>query len=241
MDKSKKNESNGIAGAIRRNKDFILISLVIALLFVLPHTAALLKTPGYNYFSTDRSAQYDQDQFLYASRIAAYSNSHFSPDAMNYEHQSDSYPTEVVEQSVFLFFASVTGGLFSAYLILSFIFGFFCSFFMLLFLTRLFKSRLLCIVVMLLAMTCMWVYYFPPWSSDALSALSSGIFLNPGYYLGNSVAGSLLNPYSLFYSVRLYYQLFCYPLLFLQLYLLCKGFEESKPLFVLIGSAIAGI
>lgn len=236
-----KHKKGGVFSAISANRDFLLVSLAIAFLFVLPHFAAIIKTPGYNYFSTDRFAQYDQDQFLYASRAAAYLNSHFSPDVMNYEHQSGRYPSELVEPAVFLALSPFAGGLFQSYLLLSFVFGFFGSLFMLLFLSRLFRSRALCVVIMLLALACMWFYYFPPWSSDALGAMLSGIFLNPQYYLQGSIGGSPLNPYSLFYSARLYYQLFCYPLLFLQLYLLCRGFDENKPLLALLGFAIAGI
>lgn len=220
-------------------KNFLLVSLIIAVLFVLPQITAMLQVPGYNYFATDKSATQDQDQFLYASRLKAFTNFNFSPDFSNFEHKLDSSPVEKLEQSIFLLFFMATGSFSLSYLILLFISGFFSSLFCLIFLNLLFKNEKLCIVLMLFTLTCAWFYYFPPWSAEAFSDLLNGIFLNPQYY--STQSSMAINPYSLFYSSRLYYQMFCYPLLFLSLYLIIKAHSENISKYLIAGSAIIGL
>jgi len=224
-----------------KNKSFLIVSLVIAILFVLPQLVALSNIPNYNYFSSDKSATQDQDQFLYASRLRAFAVFNFSPDASNLEHANDSSTVERLEPAVFLVLFLLTGSFSFAYFIMLFLSGFFCSLFCLLFLNLLFKNERLCIVLMLLTLTCAWFYYFPPWSAEAISDLLNEIFINPQYMYSSQVSGAVINPYSLFYSSRLYYQMFCYPMLFLSLYLIVRGHGENKFSYLLAGSALIGL
>lgn len=220
------------------DKEFLLASIALGFLFVLPHLSALLVEPSYNYFQTDLQVN---DDFTYATRYQAYASHVFNEEIMTYEHRNDSYPSEKMQPSIFLVAYSAIGNFFHTYLFFLFIGGFFIGLTFLNFTRLFFKDKKICMLIVFLTVAMSEaLYHFPPWSKIALRSVFDLFFLNPEYFTDTVFGGHVL-PTSLFYWARPYYQLFNYPLLFLSLYFLAKGYKNQNKTQMILAGTIFGI
>lgn len=237
-----------IAGNIEEHKffdrEFVIASIIVGFLFILPHLVAMFQIPNYNYFQTDHLIQ---DDFLYSARLQAFTNFVFSSEVANYEHRDiGKMPIEKLEQAIFLPFYLLIQNFFFAYLAILFFSGFFTTLFVSNFLKLFFRNKKAIIMITLLTLTSgTWMYYFPPPTSAALTSMLKSIFLNPEYLYASSIPahnqGGTFLASSLFFSAKLYHQLFNWPLFFLGLYLLTKGFHENKRKLLLSAGTVFGI
>ena len=220
------------------DKEFVIISAILGLLFVLPHIVAILKEPSYNYFQTEMQVN---DDFTYAARYQAYASHIFNEQTGTYEHRNDNYPSERLQPSIFLIAYSAIGNFFYTYLFFLFAGGFLIGLTFLNFTRLFFKSKKICALIVLLTVPMSQVlYHFPPWSKIALRSSIDMFLFNPDYFT-NTVFGGHVLPTSLFYWARLFYQLFNWPLLFLALYFLVKGYVGHNKKQIILSGAIFGI
>jgi|GEM_PF-6262093 hypothetical protein len=212
-------------------------AIIVGILFILPQIVALITTPGYQYFLTDRVVN---DDFTYAARISALTQGKFQSDIVLFEHRQDSWPTEIIEKIVAFPIIAVSNNMTLLHLSFLFLAGCFSAIACMKLLEIFLEGKKARILAMILVLTSSWLYYFPPWSASAAMDMINAFPLNPSSVLGTLNQSNLI-PYSVFISARMYFQMFSYPMLFALIFLVAKGWDLKNRNYLLAGGVICGL